>query len=141
MAHCNQVTIIGRLHSRSKLQMTRTETPVITALVASTTLWQKEDGVVVEQTEAHRVVIAGADAIALVAARETSPLVRIDGAIRTRFWTGRDCVPRHATEVVSRRLQVLGGEPGSPGAIKQLDPSPPAPWEFEAPLPFVEIES
>ena len=52
-------------------------------------------------------------------------MVHVEGSLQTREWTDRDSVKRYTTEVLSRRVQLLGNtnrEPANPPPTEE----PPA---------------
>ncbi len=109
MGSLNTVTLLGNLGADPVVRFTPTGKKVANLSLATTERWtDRESGEKKERTEWHRVVLWGRRAeIAEEFLKKGSPAL-IEGSNRTRSWTDKDGVKRYTTEVVARRLQLVG---------------------------------
>ncbi len=109
MGSLNSVTLLGNLGADPVLRYTPSGKKVTNFSLATTERWtDRESKEKKERTEWHRVVLWGRKAeIAEEFLKKGSPAL-IEGSNRTRSWTDKDGVKRYTTEVVARRLQLVG---------------------------------
>ena len=136
MGSVNQVMLLGNLGRDPELRYTPTGKPVATLSVATSRRW-KDNGEVKEATDWHRVIVWGKQAeVAQEYLKKGSP-VCIEGRLSTRSYD-KDGDKRYVTEVVARRLQLVGkkdpdGEPPATEAPAD-EPTPAGHDEDDIPL-------
>lgn len=125
-ASLNRVEIIGNLGSDPEVRSTSSGTRVATLSVATNRSWKDRDGNEETATEWHRCVLWAR--LAEVAEEYLSKGDRIflAGRIQYREWEGDDGETRYSTEIVGRRLIMLGSPSGGrSGGGRQREPPPP----------------
>lgn len=141
MANVNRVTLIGNLGRDPEVRTTPNGTKVATVSLATTARWRdaetKESR---ERPEWHRVVLWGRNAEIVAEYCTKGSQLYIEGPLQTRSWIDRDGAKRYTTEVVARRVQLLGrAEDKRVPDVKEAAPEAPAPSEPEVPeddIPF-----
>ena len=129
--------LLGNLGRDPELRYTPTGKPVATLSVATSRRW-KDNGEVKEATDWHRVIVWGKQAeVAAEYLKKGSP-VMIEGRLSTRSYE-KDGNKRYITEVVARRLQLVGkkdpsGEPPATEGPPADEPSPAGHDEDDIPL-------
>ena len=127
MGSVNQVMLLGNLGRDPELRYTPTGKPVATLSIATSRRW-KDNGEVKQATDWHRVIVWGKQAeVAGEYLKKGSP-VMIEGRLSTRSYE-KDGNKRYITEVVARRLQLVGkkepnGEPPAADGPPADEPSP-----------------
>lgn len=107
MSGINKAILIGHLGADPEIRRMPSGDPVANFSVATSDTWKDKDtGERKERTEWHRVVIFN-DRITEVAEKylKKGSKVYIEGAIRTRKYTGNDGVERYSTEIVVERFR------------------------------------
>ena len=138
MANVNLVVLLGHLGHDLEHRSTANGTPVVNFRMATTQRWKDEAGEKQERTEWHRVVSFGPTAEFLKEYAKKGSMLHVEGSLQTRDWTDREGVKRYTTEILSRRVQLLGSanrEPASPPPTEE----PPADADGEPPesdIPF-----
>ena len=99
---------------------------------ATTRRWKNQAGEKQERTEWHRVVSFGPTAEFLKEYATKGSLVHVEGSLQTREWTDRGGIKRFTTEILSRRVQLMGSTNRQPAS------SPPP---TEEPLAAAEVEA
>ncbi|WP_165066755.1 single-stranded DNA-binding protein [Desulfovibrio sp. ZJ200] len=103
----NRVTLVGRLGHEVELRCTNNGTPVTRLRIATDGSYKNAEGVRIENTDWHSVIVFGRSAENCAAYIGKGSLVYVEGALKTRKWISQDKIERYATEVVSRRIQFL----------------------------------
>lgn len=124
-ASLNKAQIIGNLGQDPEVRSTSSGTRVATLSVATNRSWTDRNGNEKTDTAWHRVVLW--DRLAEVAEEYLGKgdRVFVEGRISYREWEGDDGRTRHATEIVGRRLIMLGSPGGRSEGSRRRDPPPP----------------
>lgn len=126
MPNVNQVMLLGHLGHDPEVRRTPKGTAVSSFRMATTRRWKdRESGERRERTEWHRVVVFGGLAEVFGDRAAKGALVHVEGPLQTREWTDREGVKRYTTEILARRVQVLG---------KREQPVTPPPAVEEPPV-------
>ncbi len=141
MASLNRVTLIGNLGRNPEVRTTPNGTKVATVSLATTTRWRDTESKEAHaRPEWHRVVLWGRNAEIVGEHCTKGSQLYVEGPIQTRSWTDRDGTKRYTTEVVARRVQLLGrAEDRRVPEVKEPAPEAPTPNEPEVPeddIPF-----
>ncbi len=121
MASVNKAILIGNLGKDPELRYTPGGQAVTNFSIATTDKWKDKDGQLQERTDWHNIVAWGRQAeVANEYLKKGSP-VYIEGRLQTRSWEDKDGNKRYITEIVTRRLQLLGRR----GPEEGETPSPP----------------
>ena len=116
MASINKVILIGHLGRDPENRYLPSGEQVTSIAVATTDRWRdKATGDMKEQTEWHRISFFGKLAEISGQYLKKGSQVYVEGRIRTRKYTDRDGIERHATEIIGDRMQMLGGKPEQSG--------------------------
>ena len=141
MASLNRVSLIGNLGRDPEVRTTPNGTKVATVSLATTTRWRDAESKEAKtRPEWHRVVLWGRNAEIVAEYCAKGSQLYVEGPLQTRSWTDREGAKRYTTEVVARRVQLLGrAEDRRVPAVEERDPEAPAPSEPEVPeddIPF-----
>lgn len=123
-ASLNKAQLIGNLGQDPEVRSTSSGTRVATLSVATNRSWTDRNGTEQTDTNWHRVVLW--ERLAEVAEEYLAKgdRVFVEGRISYRQWEGDDGETRYATEIVGRRLIMLGSSKGRSGG-RRRDPPPP----------------
>ena len=113
MAIVNKVILIGNLGADPEVRFTGSGQAVASFNIATSERWKDQSGNPQERTEWHRIVVWGKQAELCKEYLSKGRTVYIEGRLQTRDWTDKEGHKRYTTEVVSQRVQFLGG--GSQG--------------------------
>ncbi len=132
---------MASLRRDPEVRTTPTGTKVATVSLATTTRWKDtESKETKERPEWHRVVLWGRNAEVVAEYATKGSQLYVEGPLQTRSWTDRDGTKRYTTEVVARRVQLLGrSEDRKVPEAKEAAPEAPAPQQAEVPeddMPF-----
>lgn len=132
MSSLNKAQVIGNLGSEPEIRSTSSGTKVATLSVATNRSWEDRDGNERQDTNWHRVVLW--DRLAEVAQEYLSKgdRVYVEGRIQYRSWEGDDGETHYATEIVGRRLLMLGSPSGG-RSRQEPEPRDSRPFDREAP--------
>lgn len=121
----NRAEIIGNLGQDPEVRSTSSGTRVATLSVATNRSWTDRDGTERTDTNWHRAVLW--ERLAEVAEEYLSKgdRVYVEGRIQYRQWEGDDGETRYSTEIVGRRLIMLGSPKGGSGGGRRREPLPP----------------
>ena len=141
MASLNRVTLIGNLGRDPEVRTTPNGTKVATVSLATTTRWRDPESKETKtRPEWHRVVLWSRNAEIISEYCSKGSQLYVEGPLQTRSWTDRDGAKRYTTEVVARRVQLLGRpEDRQIPDAEEAAPEAPAPDESEVPeddIPF-----
>lgn len=126
MGTINRVFLLGNLGRDPEIRITAAGSKVANLSIATSRRWKdRSSGELEQATDWHRIVVWGDKLIENVVEKylkKGSP-VHIEGELRTRSYE-KDSSTRYITEVLARRLQLVGkAEPaGEPPATEE----PPA---------------
>ena len=117
MASVNKVILIGNLGRDPEVRYTASGAAICNVTIATSRQWKdKTSGERQEETEWHRVVFY--DRLAEIAGEylKKGRPVYVEGRLKTRKWTDKDCVEKYTTEIVADQMQLLGSREGMGGA-------------------------
>ncbi len=103
----NKAIIIGRLGQDPKVSQAQTGNIVANLSIATDESFTGQDGIKIERTEWHRVVVFGKQAEFCANYLSKGRLVLIEGKVQTRKWQDQEGHDRWSTEVVASRVQAL----------------------------------
>ena len=106
----NKTTLIGRLGNDPDIKSFDGGDKIANLSVATTEKWLDSKGELQERTEWHRVVLRGRTAGVAEKYLKKGSLVFLEGANRTRKYTGSDGVERYTTEVSCNVMKMLDGK-------------------------------
>lgn len=112
MSCVNRATILGYLGSDPEVRSTKAGTKVATLSVATNRSWTDRDGNEREETSWHRVVFWKRLAEVCGEYLEKGDRIYVEGRIQYRQWEGDDGRTRYSTEIVGRRMVMLGSPSG-----------------------------
>ena len=114
MASINKVILIGNLGRDPENRYMPSGEQVTSIAVATTDRWRdKATGEQKEATEWHRISFFGKLAEIAGQYLKKGSQVYVEGRIRTRKYTDRDGIERHATEIIGDTMQMLGSKQDS----------------------------
>jgi single-strand DNA-binding protein len=137
----NRVLLIGNLGKDPEVRFTPGGRAVARFPIATSEVWQDQEGQRQERTEWHNVVVWGKQAETCGQYLSKGRQVFLEGSIRSRQYDDKEGNKRYITEVIAQRVQFLGsrGDGGgqrsaaaSPGASEP----PPAPMGEDDDIPF-----
>ncbi len=108
----NKVLLIGNLGKDPEVRFTGT---VARFPIATSEVWNDNEGQRQERTEWHNVVVWGKQAETCGQYLAKGRQVYVEGSIRTRQYDDKDGNRRYITEVIGQRVQFLGGGGGGGG--------------------------
>ena len=113
MAGVNKVILLGRLGSDPEVRTLPSGGKVVTFSIATSETYNNKEGVKVEQTEWHRIVLNNRlGEIAQQYLRKGSK-VYIEGSLRTRKWNDANGVEKFTTEIRGDQMQMLDSKGGA----------------------------
>ena len=104
--------LIGNLGGNPEVRHTQDGTPVASFSVATTKRWKDSEGNKQEHTEWHRIVAWRGLAETCEKYLEKGNKVYIEGENRTRKWEDKDGITRYTTEIIAKKMEMLGGGNG-----------------------------
>jgi single-strand DNA-binding protein len=105
----NKVILIGNLGADPELRHTATGKAVCELRLATNESYTNGSGVLVQQTEWHRVIVWGKRAEAASKHLRKGREIAVEGRIQTRSWDDKEGVKRYTTEVIANDVRFLGG--------------------------------
>ena len=112
----NKVILVGNLGKDPEVRFTGTGRAVARFPVATSEVWNDNDGQRQERTEWHNVVVWGKQAETCGQYLAKGRQVFVEGSIRTRQYDDKEGNKRYITEVIGQRIQFLGGRGGGGGS-------------------------
>ena len=112
MTSVNKVLLIGNLGKDPEVRFTPSGRAVCRFPLATSEVWTTDAGKQ-ERTEWHTIVVWGKNAENCGQFLRKGRQVYVEGAIRSRTYDTKDGTKRSVTEIVTRRVQFLGGKPTS----------------------------
>ena len=114
----NRVLLIGNLGKDPEVRFTPGGRAVARFPVATSEVWQDQEGQRQERTEWHNIVVWGKQAETCGQYLSKGRQVFLEGSIRSRQYDDKEGNKRYITEVIAQRVQFLGsrGEGGQRGA-------------------------
>jgi single-strand DNA-binding protein len=107
MSGINKVILVGHLGGDPELRKLAGDVSV-TSFSLATSEVIKKNGVRVEQTDWHQIIMWRTLADVAVRLLKKGKLVFIEGKLKTRSYEDKDGVHRYSTEVVAENFTVLG---------------------------------
>ena len=138
----NKVLLIGNLGKDPEVRFTGTGRAVARFPIATSEVWNDNDGQRQERTEWHNVVVWGKQAETCGQYLAKGRQVYIEGSIRTRQYDDKDGNKRYITEVIAQRVQFLGSRGEGAGAGRGSgggggsSEAPPPPMAEDDDIPF-----
>lgn len=136
MPNVNMVILLGHLGHDPELRSTSNGTPVLNFRMATTKRWKDQAGDKQERTEWHRVVTFGPTAESLKSYAKKGAVVHVEGSLQTREWSDKVGIKRYTTEILARRVQLIGG---SRRPSTEPPPTEEPPGDSEPELPENDI--
>jgi len=137
----NRVLLIGNLGKDPEVRFTPGGRAVARFPIATSEVWQDQEGQRQERTEWHNVVVWGKQAETCGQYLSKGRQVFLEGSIRSRQYDDKEGNKRYITEVIAQRVQFLGSR-GDGGGQRGAAPSagssepPPAPLGEDDDIPF-----
>ncbi len=129
----NKVILIGNLGKDPEIQVFDSAKKASFSL-ATTESYKNREGVKVDQTEWHNIVLwRGLAEIAEKYLRKGNTIY-IEGRIKTRSWEDANGVKRYTTEILGDNMLMLGGRNSN-------DSGETAPPQYQAPAPMPQAQS
>jgi single-strand DNA-binding protein len=128
----NRVLLIGNLGKDPEVRFTPGGRAVARFPIATSEVWQDQEGQRQERTEWHNVVVWGKQAETCGQYLSKGRQVFLEGSIRSRQYDDKEGNKRYITEVIAQRVQFLGSRGDGPqrgaatGAGSAEPPPPPA---------------
>jgi single-strand DNA-binding protein len=123
MSSINKVILVGRLGKDPEMRYSQAGEAIANMTVATSERRKDANGMRVENTEWHRVVMFKQLAEIAEKYLKKGALVYIEGALKTRKWTNKDGVEQYATEIIANQMQMLGGKQDGEGGGKPVAPA------------------
>jgi single-strand DNA-binding protein len=121
MTGVNKVILIGNLAAKPELKYTPSGVPVCNFRMATNERWgTDESGERRQHTEWHRIVAWRKLAEICAQYLDKGTKVYIEGALRTRSWTGNDNIQRWTTEIQADQMVIL-----TPKGVREQAPEYP----------------
>ena len=116
----NKAIIVGNLGRDPEMRETRSGVAVCNLNVATTHSYKNKNGEKVEETEWHRVVVFGKQAEHCEKYLAKGRQVYVEGRIQTSEYE-KDGVKKYSTQIISDRVQFLGGRGDSSTKSEEKD--------------------
>lgn len=140
VASVNEVRLLGNLGRDPEVRHTNNGTAIATVNLATSRRWKEGDDVR-EATDWHRVVAFGRTAEVIGEYTQKGSQLYVEGRLQTRSYRDREDQKKYVTEIVARRIQLLGRpqdqkapsggeEPPAPAT----EPEPEGPTEDDIPF-------
>lgn len=111
----NKVLLIGNLGRDPEVRFTPGGKAVARFSIATSEMWNDQEGQRQERTEWHNIVVWGKQAESCGQYLSKGRQVFIEGQIRSRQYDDKDGNKKYITEVIAQRVQFLGGGSGGGG--------------------------
>lgn len=109
----NKVILIGNLGKDPEVRFTATGKAVARFPVATSEMWNDNDGNRQERTEWHNVIVWGKQGETCGQYLAKGRQVYIEGSIRSRSYDDKTGQKRYVTEIIAQRVRFLGGGGGT----------------------------
>src|SRR5437879_3041054 len=123
----NRVMLIGNLGKDPEVRFTANGRAVARFPIATSEVWNDQEGQRQERTEWHNVVVWGKQGESCGQYLAKGRQVYIEGSIRTRQYDDKDGNRRYITEIIAQRVQFLGGGGGRGADTPRGLPEEPPP--------------
>ncbi|GAB2976448.1 single-stranded DNA-binding protein [Mucilaginibacter puniceus] len=107
MSGINKVILVGHIGTDPELRKLAGDISV-TSFALATTEFIKKNGVKVEQTDWHQIILWRALADIAVKLLKKGKLVYVEGKLKTRSYQDKEGINRYTTEVVAETFNLLG---------------------------------
>jgi single-strand DNA-binding protein len=111
----NKVLLIGNLGKDPEVRFTPGGRAGARFPVATSEVWNDQEGQRQERTEWHNVVVWGKQAETCGQYLAKGRQVFLEGSVRSRQYDDKEGNRRYITEVIAQRVQFLGGRGGEGG--------------------------
>ena len=129
----NRAILIGNLGKDPEMRFTPSGRAVARFPLATSEVWNDNEGQRQERTEWHNIVVWGKQAETCGQYLAKGRQVFVEGSIRTRQYDDKEGNRRYITEIVAQRVQFLGGggrgadAPRGGGGGSRDEEAPPGP--------------
>lgn len=126
MTSINKVILVGRLGKDPEIRYSQSGEPIASFTLATSEQRKDNNGMRVENTEWHRIVVFKKLAEIVEKYLKKGALVYIEGSIKTNKWKNKDGVDQYTTEIIGNQMQMLGGKQdggGDEGPRQQRQPA------------------
>lgn len=120
MSGINKVILIGHVGSDPQLRKLVGDISV-TSFALATSEMIKKNGVKVEQTDWHQIIMWRALADIAVKLLKKGKLVYIEGKLKTRMYEDKEGITRYSTEVVTETFTLLGRNSDFEGRVENTN--------------------
>lgn len=128
MRGINKMILIGRLGSDPEIRYSADGKPVVTLSLATNEGWMdRSSGEWQERVEWHSVLLFNKPAEVAAEYLKRGSLAYIEGRLQTQQWTDKSGNSRTKTQIVARRLEMLG-------KIREEFGGDDIPWDEEGEL-------
>lgn len=103
----NKVILIGRLGKDPEMRFTPNGKAVTNFTMATSEIWNDQNGEKQERTEWHRVVTWGKLAENCAKLLSKGKQVYVEGRLQTRSWDDKDGNKKYTTEIIANNMQIL----------------------------------
>ena len=110
MSGVNKVILVGNLGKDPEVRYLEGGTAVAKFSLATSESYKNKEGVKVDQTEWHNVVLWRGLAEVAEKYLRKGMTVYVEGKIRTRSWDDKDGNKRYTTEIVGDNMTMLGSK-------------------------------
>ena len=121
----NKVILVGNLGKDPEVRFTPSGRAVARFPLATSEVWNDQEGQRQERTEWHNIVVWGKQAESCGQYLAKGRQVYIEGGIRTRQYDDKDGNRRYITEIIAQRVQFLGGGRGADSSRGSVGEPPP----------------
>jgi single-strand DNA-binding protein len=123
----NKVLLIGNLGKDPEVRFIPSGKAVAKFPIATSEVWNDNDGQRKERTEWHNIDVSGKQAETCGQYLAKGRQVYIEGSIRTRQYDDKEGNRRYMTEIVAQRVQFLGGGGRGGDSSRGMPEEPPSP--------------
>ena len=125
MASVNKAIIIGNLGKDPETRYLPNGDAVTNITVATTDTWTDKNGEKQKKTEWHRITFYRKLAEIVGEYLKKGSPVYIEGRLETRKWNDKEGIERYTTEIISDKMQMLGGKQDRQESSREDKPSSP----------------
>ncbi len=116
MIGVNKVILLGNLGKDPEVRYLEGGIAVAKFSLATTESYKNKEGVKVEQTEWHNVVLWRGLAELAEKALHKGSTVYVEGRIRTRSWVDKEGVKKYMTEIMGDNISILSRKTDAPAS-------------------------
>ena len=109
----NKVILIGNLGKDPEVRFTATGKAVARFPIATSEMWNDNEGNRQERTEWHNIIVWGKQGETCGQYLAKGRQVYVEGSIRSRSYDDKTGQKRYVTEIIAQRVRFLGGGGGT----------------------------